>query len=281
MPHPWLLCLCALLTRGLCLVACNPDVSGLVLYSGGRDKDSCDEEPHEKSYSAAHIRTKVWGCNVCLFSSCCPPLSLTVAQWPRYNVSPCMYPVCTCWIHCCNTAGIKMCVGDIIVSFPRNTAGGKFGEHAKNRVLPDIFRSASKAPWMSQPSLVSWMKKPQVMIKCANVTMYSYNWSLLKGLMCIIKMVLWAWNENWKNWLFRFIWRHYKWCWCQTFHGAARLHHNMSPVAQNMHLLGVPLGIHSDIAGRYNLTSVHRYQHKLSAVYFVTIWCYQISHVTL
>lgn len=148
----------------------------------------------------------------------------------------------------------------------------------KNRVLPDIFRSASKAPWMSQPSLVSWTKKPQVMIKCANVTMYSYNWSLLKGLMCIIKMVLWAWNENWKNCLFRFIWRYYKWCWCQTFHGAARLHHNMSPVAQDMHLLGVPLGIHSDIAGRYNLTSVHRYQHKLSAVYFVTIWCYQISH---
>lgn len=126
---PASVCLCARLTLSLCLVACNPDVSGWV-YIRVAEIRIC-EEPHEKSYSAARIRTKVWGCNVCLFSSCCPPLSLTVAQWPRYNVSACMYAVCTCWIHCCNTAGMKMCVGDVIVSFPRNTAGGKFGEHAK------------------------------------------------------------------------------------------------------------------------------------------------------
>lgn len=133
----------------------------------------CGEEPHKKSCSAPHSHTKNWGCNICLSTSCYPPLSLTAAQWPRYNA-----PMSQCYAACvCSKSNsplqheeYKTRVGDIVSKryhFWRTykKKGGALLESlgAPRTVLDE-----------NQPSFVSWMSSFQVMIGNTNAKIHYF-----------------------------------------------------------------------------------------------------------
>lgn len=62
-------------SANMCLVACNPDVTGWVFYSSRRDKDLGDEEPHKGSRSDTHPDTRSVGAKVCFSLPAARPLT--------------------------------------------------------------------------------------------------------------------------------------------------------------------------------------------------------------